>query len=116
MGKDPGSEQQSNSQAQAGAASQLVVNIFFVSANDREWIVKPIGFYYNRSERPLTGGGTEPRPEVDVKLEAERDTNAQGQGLAIVNDLSFLDILSQAIRASSEDPDIRAALNPKEDE
>lgn len=104
--------QQTNSQAQAGAAAQLVINIFFVTTNGVEWTVKPIAFHVDRSTAP---SAREPathsdQTRVDVDLKAETSSNAQGQGLTVLNDLDFVDVLRQAIDAAARDQDIQQAL------
>lgn len=108
--------QQTNSQAQAGAAAQLVVNIFFVTADGTQWTVKPIAFHVDRDAvrshgGPWGHGGGDHHP-VDVDVEAERRSNAQGQGLTVVNDVDLLDVLRQAVEAAAADRDVQAALHP----
>lgn len=102
--------QQTNSQAQAGAASQLVVNIFFVTTNGLQWTVKPIAFHVDqdraqRCEEP----GVSSETDLKLKIEANRGT-AQGQGNMVLNDFAFLDVLREAIRAAAQDEDIQQAL------
>ncbi len=112
MSERPKLRQQANNQTQAGAAAQLVVNIFFVSAGADEWVVKPIAFHVDGAVAPLgarmSGSGGE--PAVEVEMDAGRKSNAQGQGLTVVNDITLLDILDRAIDAAARDPDIQNAL------
>lgn len=113
---DPRLRQQTNSQAQAGAAAQLVINIFFVTTDGMTWTVKPIAFHVDRDAERVYSASTAPQRDghqVDVDVEAERRSNAQGQGLTVVNDVDFLDVLRQAVEAAAGDRDIQAALNPR---
>lgn len=108
--------QQSNSQTQAGAAAQLVVNVFFVSASATEWVVKPIAFHVENDRAGTPGGisaGATQETGVEVQLEAERASNAQGQGLTVLTNVSLQDVLAEAIGRAANDEDIQAALNKK---
>ncbi|MCL5046733.1 MAG: hypothetical protein M1598_08115 [Actinobacteria bacterium] len=108
-------KQQTNSQAQAGAASQLIVNIFFVTTDGQTWTVKPIAFHVDRATAPAANDpATESgATQVDTEVKAERASNAQGQGLTVLNELDFVDVLSQAIKAAAEDQDIQKALDER---
>lgn len=109
---------QSNGQAQAGAASQLVVNLFFVTADAATWTVKPIAFHTEGTVAgprsvPNGSGGVvntthETRTQVDV--EAQTASNAQGQGMQVANEVNLLDLLDSAVTLAQNDPDIRQAL------
>lgn len=111
---------QSNGQAQAGAASQLVVNLFFVTADGAAWTVKPIAFH---TEGTVAGPRSAPAPggsgglvsstneaRTQVEVAAQTASNAQGQGLQVANEVNLLDLLDNAISLARNDPDIREAL------
>ncbi len=115
MPDKPSLRQQSNNQTQAGAAAQLVVNIFLVTADGANWTVKPIAFHTESSvapPRPGTGGDS-PEGGVDIDMEAGRRSNAQGQGLTVVNDVSLLEVLGRALDAAAGDMDIQRALTER---
>jgi len=114
--------QQTNSQTQAGAAAQLVVNIFLVSASDGAWVVKPIAFHAEGvtgwpagTGLPLgpagADGAEDGKPEVELEMEAGRRSNAQGQGLTVSNQIDFPEVLARAIVAAAGDQDIQQALS-----
>ena len=107
--------QQTNSQAQAGAASQLIVNIFFVTVDGQQWTVKPIAFHVDGTTSPSTPGlgAQSEETQVDTKVTAERASNAQGQGLTVCNDFDLLDVLNKAVQAAAEDKDIQTALEQR---
>ncbi len=115
MPERPKVRQQTNSQTQAGAAAQLIVNIFMVAAGDKTWVVKPIAFHVDNGARPMACGASVPsdEPTVDLQMEAGQKSNAQGQGLAVTNEVSLLDILGRAIGAAAQDKDIRDALKER---
>ena len=65
--------QQTNSQAQAGAAAQLIVNIFLVTVDGQHWTVKPIAFHVDRvrqsaAAHPSDAAGGGDRTEVEVAV------------------------------------------------
>lgn len=105
--------QQTNSQAQAGAASQVIVNIFFVTTNGLQWTVKPIAFHVDRDRvrRSDEEGVPSESSEIDLDVKANKTSNAQGQGLHVLNDFAFLDLLQEAVRAAAQDQDIQKALD-----
>lgn len=109
---DPGVRQQTNSQAQAGAAAQVVVNIFLVTTDGTTWTVKPIAFHVDRDAVLRSGVPGEGPAPVDVDVEAGRRSNAQGQGLTVVNDVDFADALRQALDATARDGELRVSLEP----
>jgi len=115
MPEKPKVRQQTNSQTQAGAAAQLIVNIFLVTAGDKTWVVKPIAFHVDDSARPLAHGtgGPSDGPTVDLEMEAGERSNAQGQGLTVTNEVNLLDILGRAIGAAAKDKDIQNALEER---
>lgn len=109
---------QSNGQAQAGAASQLVVNLFFVTADGAAWTVKPIAFHTEgtvagpRSVPNGSGGvvNTTHETSTQVDVNAKTASNAQGQGMQVANEVNLLDLLDNAVSLAQNDPDIRQAL------
>lgn len=113
-----GPDLQSNGQAQAGAASQLVVNLFFVTADGAAWTVKPIAFHSEGTvagprsvpgnSAGLVSSSNETRTQVEVG--AQTASNAQGQGMHVANEVNLLDLLDSAITLAQQDPDIRQAL------
>ncbi len=115
MPDTPKLRQLSNSQTQAGAAAQLIVNIFLVSTGDGAWVVKPIAFH---TEGAVSLGdrrpGDEERAALGVEAQARLASNAQGQGLTVINDVKMLDVLERAIGLAAEDPEIQQALRARE--
>lgn len=116
MPEEPEIRQQTNSQTQAGAAAQLIVNIFMVSTADGTLLVKPIAFHMDgATNRPLQapGGpvaGPAGVPSVDLQMDAKKRSNAQGQGLTVTNEVDYQEVLGRALLAASTDPDIQKAL------
>ncbi len=131
--KDDEIQQQTNSQSQAGAASQVVVNLFFY-ANDLEgstpkWTVKPIVFVNDRQGGPpalssLPAAGLpvcaakhssaegETEAGIKVKVKGERDSNDQGQGLMVQNLINLQEILQNALDAGNESTDPDGSAGP----
>lgn len=111
-------ELQSNGQAQAGAAAQLVVNLFFVTADGAAWTVKPIAFHTEGKVAgpryaPNASGGvasTTNESHTQVEVAAQTASNAQGQGMHVANEVNLLDMLDNAVTLARNDPDIREAL------
>lgn len=114
MADDPEVRQLTNSQTQAGAAAQLIVNIFLVNAGGSEWVVKPIAFRVESDGPPTDANSADSGARLDIQMEAGKRSNTQGQGLAVTNEVNLLDVIGRAIGAASRDPEVQAALAREE--
>ena len=89
--------QQTNSQAQAGVASQVVINLIFLTTDGVNWTVKPLVSYEQVNGIPISAAGTE-SVGAPMSVEAERGSNAQGQGMTVLNKLD----VEKVVQALSE--------------
>ena len=95
--------QQANSQAQAGVASQVVINLFFVTPDGVNWTVKPLVSFEQVNGSPIPSTRAE-SVGADMSVEAERGSNAQGQGMAILNRLDLEKVLQALNTATAPSP------------
>lgn len=125
--KDDEIQQQTNSQSQAGAASQVIVNLFFathdLNGSASKWTIKPVVFIKDQQGSPSFSSGPpacgqtdqsvrsndaaegETEADIKIKVKGERDSNAQGQGLMVQNLLNLQEIINDACHAVNESSD-----------
>lgn len=97
--KDDGIQQQTNSQSQAGAASQVIINLIFATPDGINWTVKPV-VYASDQQGGQPGGNGGIDSDVNVGVKSSRDSNAQGQGLAVSNIVNMREIIDRALGAA----------------
>jgi len=93
----------------------LIVNIFLVSVDDKQWLVKPIAFHVDGNTAPmgLPHGDADDGGRVEVQMDAKKRSNAQGQGLTVLNEFNLTEVLGKAIGVAAKDQDIRKALSER---
>lgn len=104
-------DQKTNSQAQAGAASQIILNLIFMTHDGTNWVVQPLmtsqGEGGSESTMPAltsSGGGVSAEgPSTGVEVETQKKSNAQGQGLTVHNVAHMAEELARAMNLATEE-------------
>lgn len=102
--------QQTNSQSQAGAASQVVINLIFMTHDGTEWTVQPVLTLGDRQAAGQGGPpaalkgapgaalrGSEGMPSLGVEVDPRRGSNAQGQGLTVETLVGFAEAVRRGV-------------------
>ncbi len=103
-------DQKTNSQSQAGAASQIVLNLIFMTHDGTNWVVQPVVLAEreagSQEVTPLgssSASGVVPAgPTTDVGVESQKKSNAQGQGLTVHNVTHIAEELLDAMNLATE--------------
>lgn len=110
VSEQPRQDQKTNSQAQAGAASQIILNLIFMTHDGTSWVVQPVVMANRDSSsgdtaQPgalSTSGAESEGPATGVEVESQKKSNAQGQGLTVHNGAHIANELLEAMNVATE--------------